>query len=299
MGDHALTTETITPTANSVGGSKAITELLAASWVGGLYAQGWVQSGFTVPASDADLVLTVTLGTAFISGYRITATGTLDVTCAASTTNHIFLKLSRDGGGKVTGAVLEVNATGVPPADSAKLATATTSGTAVTSTEDQRYLGCPVLRRSAADVTITTTTETAILRQNLKGGTLGTDGAVRLTLTGPYDTSSSGIGLNPTIRVKYGATTMVAKVCDVAAGQAGSWECHVLLMADGATNAQFASMEFRHGQHADSGEGFVNRESGTAGEDSTLDKVIEVTYQAATASGPPSFTKKHAVLELL
>jgi hypothetical protein len=62
------------------------------------------------------------------------------VTAAASNTNHVFLKLSRDGSNLVTGAVFEVNTTGTQPADSVYLCTLTTDTDNITATKDLRRM---------------------------------------------------------------------------------------------------------------------------------------------------------------
>lgn len=131
------------PTVNDVGGAgsgKVITEANITALVKMLLGQAFVLTGFTVPASSVNLTLSVALGEAMIAGYRVVKDAAETVTCSPSATNHIYLKLTRDASQNVTGAVFEVNTTGVAPADSVKIATAVAGASSVTSTTDARVL---------------------------------------------------------------------------------------------------------------------------------------------------------------
>lgn len=131
------------PTVGDVGGAGAgikLSEANLAYWLKQLLGQNFVLSGFTVPASSADLTLSVALGEANISGYRVVIDAATTVTCTASNTNHIYLKLTRDGLGNVTTASFEVNITGVAPTDSVKIATAVAGVSSISSTTDARQL---------------------------------------------------------------------------------------------------------------------------------------------------------------
>jgi hypothetical protein len=157
MGDHDITNELVSPSVNDVNGGVAgdgvnTLEKYAAPWRLGV-ERNYVISGFAIPASSGTLDIAIPLGKAMISGYYISVPGSTTVTCAASTTNHIFLKLTRDGSNNVAAAKFEVNTTGTAPADSVKIATAITSGAAVTSTADKRVFEpfAPSLSRGPAD----------------------------------------------------------------------------------------------------------------------------------------------------
>ncbi len=131
------------PTVNDVGGGGAgqvITETNLAMWLKQFLGQNFVLAGFTVPASSVDLTLSVAAGEANIAGYRVVIDAATTVSCTASATNHIYLKLARDASQNVTGATFEVNTTGTAPADSVKVATSTTDASTVTSTTDARQL---------------------------------------------------------------------------------------------------------------------------------------------------------------
>ncbi|MDT7040883.1 hypothetical protein [Candidatus Nitronereus thalassa] len=105
-----------------------------------LLDRDFIVSGFTLPSSDADLTIDVAAGLAHIDGHIVDIDTATAVVCTASQTNHIFLKLTKDMAGNVLTAEFEVNTTGTAPADSVKIGTATTSGSAVTSTVDLRVL---------------------------------------------------------------------------------------------------------------------------------------------------------------
>lgn len=133
-------TTKIFPTVNDVGGGKTITEVNFVTLIKAFLAKNFVVSGFTAPASSADLVLPIDPGEACISGYDVSVDVITNVTCTASATNHIYLKLTRDVSNNVTGATFEVNTTGVAPADSVKIRTAVTGASSITSTADARIL---------------------------------------------------------------------------------------------------------------------------------------------------------------
>lgn len=100
----------------------------------------FVPDGLTVPASSVDLNLEVAAGRGHVSGYRVTVDAAVTLALTDSATNHIYLALTRDGLGNVSGAELVANTTGVAPADSLKLAEAVCAGGAVTGTTDRRVL---------------------------------------------------------------------------------------------------------------------------------------------------------------
>lgn len=107
-------------------------------WLGEVTGN-FVDNGFTVPSSDADLVIPVAAGTAHISGFRVNEDSSVNATLTDNTTNHVYQKLTKTGG-LVDGSILEVNTTGIDPADSVKLFTAITSAGVTTSTIDVRPL---------------------------------------------------------------------------------------------------------------------------------------------------------------
>lgn len=111
----------------------------------------YVISGGQLPNTQANLTQVVPAGEAYISGYYITWVAT-NVTLPASNTSHIFVKLTFSGS-IVSGVQIEDNTTGTHPSDAVKLGTSTTSGTAITSSVDQRLLGNPRFRRTVISAT--------------------------------------------------------------------------------------------------------------------------------------------------
>lgn len=140
MPDYAIANEWVWPTANDIsstsGDGNKLRENAMSPWRVGL-DRNYVITGFGAPLSSANLDISIPAGEAMISGYRVVIPGSTTVTCAASTTNYIFLKLTRDGSNKVNAAVFERN-TGVDPSESVLICTAITSGSAITDTVDAR-----------------------------------------------------------------------------------------------------------------------------------------------------------------
>jgi hypothetical protein len=99
----------------------------------------YVLSGGALPASDPDLTITIPTGSAIIEGHYCEWPAT-SITLPATNTSHVFVKLVFSGT-LITGLEIEDNTSDTPPAASTKLGTATTSGSAVTSTTDARILG--------------------------------------------------------------------------------------------------------------------------------------------------------------
>lgn len=148
-GSTAVTGELVYPSQNDlygsgIGGSAGDgKKLLETQWrkiAGPLNGQNnYTLTGGTLPATDPDLTISIAAGTAVLEGHFVQWPATT-VTLPASNTSHLFLKLVV-GGGLITGLELEDNTSDTPPASSTKLGTATTSGSAVTSTTDARILG--------------------------------------------------------------------------------------------------------------------------------------------------------------
>lgn len=146
--DHAAANETIWPSQNDVaqtaGDGKKLLENQWAKPTAVFARNNYSLTGLTVPASDADLNIDVALGTAYIAGRHINIPAATSVTATASATNHVFLKLTRDGSNLVTGASFEVNTTGTPPADSTKIATLTAGASSISATTDARILSTTI-----------------------------------------------------------------------------------------------------------------------------------------------------------
>ena len=141
-GDHTVASETIWPSQNDIaataGDGKKLLENQWAKQAAVVDVNSYTLSGLTVPGTSGTLSINVALGNAYIAGRHLTIPGATAVTAAASNTNYLFLKLTRDGGNLVTGASFEVNTTGISPADSIAIATLTAGATTITATADRR-----------------------------------------------------------------------------------------------------------------------------------------------------------------
>jgi len=127
--------------------------------------KNFVHSGFQVPATDPDLTIEVLGGQAVINGYWVTVGLPENITLTASSTNYVYLKLTKDGSGNVTAASYEDNTTGTPPADSVLVFTAETSASAITSTSSDlspglNYGGVWTPELSDASVSVTSAGQT-------------------------------------------------------------------------------------------------------------------------------------------
>lgn len=154
------------------------------------------------------------------------------------------------------------------------------------------------VHRETADVTVgNTTTETSIVNAGsgftVPGGALGTNRLVELVIEGTY-LNNTGATRNLQIKVKYGATTAIdATISTITqSANARSFRLTVRLYADGATNDQRATLEALFsapgtpatgtGGFSDGSTCFTGRVTGDAAEDSTADKVLNVTVTHST-----------------
>lgn len=204
------------PSANDVadtaGQGKDLHELrLATKWMKSQVAENYVSSGLLLPATDADLTLAVPSGEASIEGYYV-ARDADSVLVTANQINHVFLKLTVDGLGLVSGAALEANTTGTPPARSVKLGTATAGAGSVTATDDLRPVkdNAESHFRSGLEVT----RQSAVLLR-VGGGTLNLARRGKVvTLTAPVDLDISSAGDFATGGGSPGANQWVYVVVD-------------------------------------------------------------------------------------
>lgn len=140
-------------------------------------------------------------------------------------------------------------------------------------------------------------TETTIYTFSISANTLATANQLRLKVISNYVNTTAGDD-NVTLRLKYGATTLVAVVANLNAGEASAQGVHALILlgGDGATNSQVGYINVMVGESDNNGSG--NSLLGTAAEDSTGALTLEVTAQLSVASTLLTFTKHHAVLTL-
>ncbi len=144
MGDHTAST-TVYPSGNDLfksggasGDGKGLREERAAELLRAL-SNNHVLSGLLVPGSSGNLNIVIPLGKALVYGHWLDIEATT-VTAAASSTNHVFLKVTLDGNDRISLVEYEVNTSGTPPANSTKIATLITDADNITSTTDERLL---------------------------------------------------------------------------------------------------------------------------------------------------------------
>ena len=220
MGSTAITGELIWPSQNDLYGSA----------VGGSVGDGvmhyerqrrkvfgsvagrnnYVLSGGALPASDPDLTITIPTGAAIIEGHYCEWPATA-ITLPATNTSHIFVKLVFSGT-LITGLELEDNTSDTPPASSTKLGTATTSGSAVTSTTDARILGPGFLAMLTSGTSYQVPAGIYRLRPRIFGGSGGGGGGGEAAGTGPSNGDSGTAGGNA------GATTFGALTANGGSG---------------------------------------------------------------------------------
>lgn len=144
MADYDITNELVTPSANDINGGVAgdgvnAFEKFVAPWRAGM-ERSHVVSGFVIPASSGNLNISIPLGVAIISGYRVNVPGSTTLTFTDAQTNYVFLKLTRDGSNNVNAAKFEVNITGTAPADSVMIGIGIAAGSAITNAWEARQL---------------------------------------------------------------------------------------------------------------------------------------------------------------
>jgi len=143
MSNTNITTPLVQPSQNDLNGGvandgKRALEKYIREWHKALNGISYQITGNALPTSAANLVLIVPAGSAYISGYYVTWAAT-NVTLPASSVSHIFVKII-SASGLATNVQIEDNTSGTYPADAIKLGTVVTSGSAITTSTDQRLL---------------------------------------------------------------------------------------------------------------------------------------------------------------
>lgn len=169
-----------------------------------------------------------------------------------------------------------------------------TLGSAVTSLD----------KKVTTTTVVNTTTETDLYRKAVSGNTIGSGGALRLTVEGDGNAQGSGTS---TLRLKFGATTLLSLALSFSpgAGARNKWEIEMLLFNAAATNAQRVRGAIRMASATGDTWGanvdFTNYSIGyaTAAEDTTASKDVAVTVQHSVASALTDATCRIGLLELL
>jgi len=148
--------------------------------------------------------------------------------------------------------------------------------------------------------------EVEIYNYTLGGGTLGTQGAVRLLLLGTY-LNSSGSASTVELKVSYGATLMYEDISGSNASQAqrSPLNHEFIFHGTGATNAQAFHGRITGADRTtapSTGLGPRDQQSGffdiygTAAENSTLNKAISIKIQHSNNSSSTSYHRNYALL---
>lgn len=173
------------PTANDIGGSgtgRTATEENMVQTLDRYSTPSSILSGMTLPASAADLNLEVAAGRAWIDGYLVRFTAAETVAITASSTVYLWLQLTGAGDSPpaVTATTWVETATLTNPGNAALVGEITTSGSAITGTDDE-------MRREGAGYTIGTYTGDGTTSQEIDIG--ATPRAVTITTEASSPTS--------------------------------------------------------------------------------------------------------------
>lgn len=116
-----------------------------------------------------------------------------------------------------------------------------------TEAEVTALLAARVINRTVSAVTVVnTTSDTNLYNFTVPGGTLGTTGTFELSASGTY-LNNSGAASNLTMRLKFGATTVLVTPARSLVNSATrrKWKVEVLIHANAATNSQKFTGDFK------------------------------------------------------
>jgi len=148
-----------------------------------------------------------------------------------------------------------------------------------------------VLDKVTTDVTVTNTgAQTTVYSFSVPADTLGTNNRLRLTIHGEDRCSTNPCEDTYTVRLKYGATTLLSNVISPT-DTLGPFKAEFLLSSDGAANSQLGLVTFIGRE--------ISIKHGTAATDSTAAQTLEVTVDWSFGAVNNTVRMKHAVLELL
>jgi len=150
-----------------------------------------------------------------------------------------------------------------------------------------------IIATNTTDLAINTTvTETSLYSYSVAANTLGTQNIVQIRIVALV--YYSGGARTITFRVKFGATTLVTSAPISSAAGTHSVELVITLKGDGATNAQKATLSCAGEAPA----GHLPGGDGTATEDSTAAKTLDITVENDLSSASLGVTRRTATVSV-
>jgi hypothetical protein len=146
------------------------------------------------------------------------------------------------------------------------------------------------------DVTIgETTVETSLGSVLIPAGSMAAKGGLRVTLLGSGFANVPGGDKNYTLRVKLGGTTILATTVVIGGDFADArlTKLDIFILNQNALNVQFVGLEGRTLNNADM-HGFA-----AAAVDTSVDRLLELTFQWALGTASRSLTFTSALVERL
>ncbi len=152
----------------------------------------------------------------------------------------------------------------------------------------------------ATSTTATTTVanssaETTIFSQTIPSNTLETDGVIKVRIN--ISDIDSTVGHNPTYRLKYGNTTLIALLHSMTASTNFKGYIEAELIAANSTSQQKGSLFFITMSSAVVKD--TNFDFGTSNEDSAAAKTLSITVAVGSADATDSFSVGSAYMEIL
>lgn len=244
--------------------------------------------GTFVKAGDIDVKLTTTDGS---TGFTIQDSANVAVATVTSNGDATFNSLTQAG----SGGNLIRSTSNLQTGATFYVSSGTVSGSLVS--DNFARVGGVIDRNFTDVVSNNENAEHSMYSFSVPGNLLGTNRAIHVYLRGTY-LNTSAATKTIRLRLKYGATTVLDKTSATNASSAttGDVRAEFIITNSGATNTQEAV-----------GQMLIERATlispiianGTAAEDSTVAKTLDITITHSAAHASTTFTKlaAYAVLE--
>lgn len=266
---HSTTFGPVMVFARSNSDTTAHADVANSQSLGAFYLCGWAGSNYKI-FGILDFIVNAT-GT--ISNTSAPGAMVLSLTPNGSVIPVEVLRVAADGAVTLTGS-LTVGGSVIGPSTPRILA---------------RTTGLVLIQNTAA--------ETTVLSFTLAGGTLGTNRAVRIKVYGKYETN--GVSRGATVRMKLGATTVIAEGLagiDIGAGNPEGFVLEFILRADNSAASQFGTLSGVYEAPASTNNPVMDIGSGA--ENTASDLTLAVTWQW-TAAAMGTFANIAAEAELI